>query len=234
MQAIILAGGKGTRLKPLTNVIPKSLVPIGDMPILEVICRQLKKRGFKDVVFAVNHLAKLYVALFENGEELGLNIKYSLENEPLGTAGPVSLIDNLDDNFLVMNGDILSTIDYADFFKYHMKSGNDVTIATYNKEVDIDLGVIEMRDQLFHNYIEKPTYKFDVSMGIYAFKKSVVSQIPRGGKLDLPELMLKLKRLGKTIGCYSRDYYWLDIGRADDYEKALEVFNYKRRDFLLE
>ena len=141
MQAIILAGGKGSRLKPFTTSIPKPLVPIGDTPILEVVLRQLKHSGFKDVVLAVNHLAELVMAFFGNGQKIGLNISYSVEDKPLGTVGPLTLMDDLDDNFLVMNGDLLTTINYKDLFNYHLKNKNDITIATHKKEVNIDLGV---------------------------------------------------------------------------------------------
>ena len=232
MQAVILAGGKGARLKPFTTNFPKPLMPIGDIPILEVVLRQLKHYGFNDIVLAVNHLAELIMAFFGNGEKLGLNIKYSIEDKELGTAGPLSIIEELDSDFLVMNGDILTTINYIDLYQNHIRNSNDTTIAMYKKEIKIDLGVLEVENLNFKNYIEKPTYFFDVSMGIYVFNKSVVSVIPKGEKMDMPELILKLKQLGKKIQCYSNDYYWLDIGRIDDYEKAVEIFSARKDDFL--
>jgi NDP-sugar pyrophosphorylase family protein len=232
MQAIILAGGKGSRLKPFTTCIPKPLVPLGDTPILEVVLRQLQHHGFNDVVLAVNHFAELIIAFFGNGQKLNLNIFYSIEDEPLGTAGPLTLVNNLDDNFLVMNGDLLTTVNYKNLFNYHLRNKNDITIATHQKEVNIDLGVLEIKKDNFMRYIEKPTYRFDVSTGIYIFNKDVLGLIPKNKKMDMPSFISKAKRCGKKIKCYRRNYYWLDIGRPDDYEKAVEVFEEKKEIFL--
>lgn len=232
MQAIILSGGLGTRLRPFTVNFPKPLVPIGDMPILEIILKQLKYHGFKDVILAVNHLADLIMTFFKDGEDLGLNISYSVENKRLGTAGPLSIIDGLEDNFLVMNGDILTNLNYRDLYDYHNKNGDSVTIATFKKEVNIDLGVLEINNSTFLNYIEKPKYFFDVSMGIYIFDKAIIDFIPHNEKMDLPELMIKLKEKGKQISCYKGNYDWLDIGRLCDYETANVIFEEKRETFL--
>ena len=232
MQAVILAGGKGSRLKPFTVNIPKPLVPIDDLPILDVVLRQLKYYGFTDIVLAVNHLAELIMAFFGNGEKLGINIRYSIEDMALGTAGPIALLDNLDDDFLVMNGDLLTTINYRDLFNYHVKSKNDVTISTYRKDVKIDLGVIELNNKSFVDYIEKPTYSFTVSMGIYVFSKAVVNYIQKGDVINMPDFIIKLKSMEKVIKCYSGDYYWLDIGRVDDYETAVTMFRERREEFL--
>jgi NDP-mannose synthase len=232
MQAVILAGGKGTRLKPITASIPKPLVPLDDMPILEVVLRQLRHYGFNNVVIAVNHLAELIMAFFKNGEKLNLNITYSIEDEPLGTAGPLRLIERLEDDFIMMNGDLLTTLNYADLMQYHRSNKNDITIATYRKEINIDLGVLKIDKEKFIDYIEKPTYHFDVSMGIYAINKRVLEHIPNNKKFDMPDFVLKARDQGSTISCYSGDYYWLDIGRMDDYEKALEIFNHRRAEFL--
>lgn len=232
MQVLILAGGRGARLKPFTNVIPKPLVPVGDLPILEIVLRQLSRSGAKRVTLAVNHLARLIEAFFGNGERLGLDISYSLEETPLGTAGPLCLVDRLDDNFLVMNGDLLTTIDYSDLFRRHTSSGAIATIATFKKEVNIDLGVLEVDGAQFINYIEKPTYHFTVSMGIYALNRRVIEYIPAGEKFDMPDLILALHKAGEKIVCYSGDYDWLDIGRLDDYEKAITLFEANREVYL--
>lgn len=232
MQAIILAGGKGTRLRPFTTNFPKPLVPVGDIPILEVVLRQLQNHGITDVVIAVNHLAELIMTFFGDGKKLGLNITYSIEDVEMGTAGPLALIKDLKDDFLVMNGDILTTLNYRDLYDQHIRNNSDATISVYRKDVKIDLGVLETEGDIFRNYIEKPTYSFDVSMGIYMFNKSVTEIIPKDRKTDMPDLILALKRLDRRIKCYKGDYYWLDIGRIEDYETALEIFNERKKDFL--
>lgn len=232
MQALILAGGEGTRLKPFTNVIPKPLVPIGDLPILEVVLRQLKYHGADRIVLGVNKLARLIEAFFGDGSRLGLEIVYSLEDRPLGTAGPIRLVDNLDEDFIVMNGDLLTTIDYSAFFRRHQASGATATIATFQKEVKIDLGVLETEGESFANYIEKPIYHFTVSMGIYALNRKVIRFIDEGTRFDMPDLVLALHKAGEKLLCYSGDYDWLDIGRIDDYERAVQLFEANRDRYL--
>ena len=231
--AVILAGGKGTRLKPFTTNFPKPLVPIDDMPILEIILRQLKHSGFSDITLAVNHLADLMMAFFKDGEKYGLNIKYSLESTALGTAGPIALVDDLPENFLVMNGDVLTTIDYNDLYNFHVSNKNDITIATFKRTEKIDLGVLEIGEGgKFINYKEKPDLIFDVSMGVYIMNKSIQALIPKNSKFDIPELVLKAQTENKKILCYQGNYSWLDIGRLDDYEKANELFKVNRNLFL--
>ncbi len=232
MQAIILAGGKGSRLRPFTTNFPKPLVPIDDIPILEIILKQLKYYGVKDVVLAVNHMADLIMAFFKNGEKLGLNISYSVENEPLGTAGPISIVKNLNENFLVLNGDVLTTIDFKSFFDFHKKKKTVSTIATFNKKVKIDLGVLETSGDVFNNYIEKPTYNFTVSTGIYVFNKSIIQYLDKGAPMDIPDLILRLKKNKKEISCYKGKYEWLDIGRFDDYEVATKIFKEQKSKYL--
>lgn len=232
MQAIILAGGKGTRLKPFTTNFPKPLVPIDDMPILEIVLRQLKYYGYKEIVITVNHLAELIMAFFGNGNKLGLNITYSMEDSPLGTAGPLSLIDNLHDDFLVMNGDILTTLDFKKLFDYHKSNKNDITISTYKREEKIQLGVLESDNEIFKKYIEKPVYFFDVSMGIYVINKKMKNFILADTKFDMPDLITYAKDQGGKIHCYRDNYFWLDIGRVDDFEQANEIFMEKKKLFL--
>ena len=234
MQAVILAGGKGTRLRPFTNIIPKPLVPIGSMPILEVVLRQLKHYGVHEVILAVNHLAQLIQAFFGDGANLGLRIRYSVENKVLGTAGPLQLLSDLEDSFIVMNGDLLTTINFAKLFGHHHSHDVDATIATFQKEVKIDLGVLETQEGDFLNYIEKPTYHFTVSMGIYVLNRTVLSYIPADQKYDMPELIISLKDDGRRVACYSGNYDWLDIGRVDDYETAVSIFESRRQEYLPE
>jgi len=232
MQAIILAGGKGARLRPFTNVIPKPLVPVGDLPILEIVLRQLIACGVTRVTLAVNHLARLIEAFFGKGRQFGLEIEYSLEDIPLGTAGPLRGVKALDQDFLVLNGDLLTTIDYGDLFRMHLSQHSAATIGAFRKEVKIDLGVIRTEEDRFVDYIEKPTYTFTVSMGVYAMNRRVLDYIPADTKFDMPDLILALHRAGERIVCYSGSYEWLDIGRPEDYKRAIELFETNRQAYL--
>jgi NDP-sugar pyrophosphorylase family protein len=235
IRVVILAGGKGTRLRPYTTVFPKPLMPIDDMPILEVVLRQLKFFGFRKITISVNHLADLIRTFFGDGRKLGLDISYCVEDKPLGTAGSVSLVEDITEYFLVMNGDLLTTLDYGAMMRWHMESQATATIGVFPRVVKIDFGVLELgpAGQL-DQYKEKPTLEFLVSMGVNAFHKSAMEFIPRGQYLDIPTLMLNLKKAGKTVLGYRSDCQWLDIGRPDDYEEALSIFEQNRRFYLRE
>ncbi|MFN8387141.1 MAG: sugar phosphate nucleotidyltransferase [Anaerolineales bacterium] len=233
MRAVILAGGKGTRLAPYTTVLPKPLMPIGDMPIVEIVLRQIAHHGFKDITLAVGHLAELLMAYCGDGGKFGVNIDYSREEEPLGTAGPISLIPNLNETFLVMNGDLLSTLDYSAMWKYHKERGAIATLASYRRDIKIDLGVIESESGWVKDYIEKPVYHYAVSTGIYIFEPAILNYTEHGKRLDLPELIMRLLKENQKVNVYNFDGYWLDIGRHDDYETAMDEFAAHRGDFLL-
>ena len=222
MKAVILAGGKGTRLKPYTTVFPKPLMPIGDKPILEIVIRQLKSHGINEIIMAVGHLAELIMAFFNDGSKYGIKIKYSREDHPLGTAGPLALLkEDLNEPFLLMNGDILSTIDYSNLVNYHKKNKSTATIALKRRDIKIDFGIVEMDDSnVIKNYIEKPTIDYLVSMGIYVFEPEILEYITPNEKLDFPDLIKQLISNGETVKGYVYDGYWLDIGRPDDYERA--------------
>jgi len=232
MQAIILAGGKGTRLKPFTNSIPKPLVPVGNVPILEVILRQLKNAGITEITIAVSHLARLIEAFFGDGSEMGLSINYSLEDKVLGTAGPLRLVTDLQDRFLVMNGDVLTTLNYRMLQKFHIEEQNSISISTFQKKVNIDLGVLEVDNKVLTKYVEKPEYSFLVSMGIYLFEREVIDLIPHDTKYDLPDLVSAAMESGLRVGCYQEDCDWLDIGRVDDYETAVNLFESNPHKYL--
>ena len=235
MRTVILAGGRGTRLRPYTTIFPKPLMPVGDMPILEIVIRQLKHAGITDIVMAVGHLAELLEAYFGDGSRLGVRIAYSREETPLGTAGPLALIPGLDETFLVMNGDVLTTIDYTALIAAHRRSGALATIATHRRDVRIDLGVIETDAAgRLTDYIEKPTYHYRVSMGIYIFEPAALGYIPQGQRFDFPELILRLLAAGQPVQSFPFDGYWLDIGRPDDYEQAIEEFERLKTQFLPE
>ncbi len=234
MRAVILAGGKGTRLAPYTIVFPKPLMPLGDTPILEVVVRQLSYYGFTHLTMAVGHLAELIQAFFGDGSKFGLKIDYSREDEPLGTAGPLKLIPDLGDNFLVMNGDLLTDLDYGKLMRRHREQGNDATIGVYQKQVKIDLGVLDRDEEgRIVDYREKPTLSYEVSMGVYAFRREVLEIVP-DGYYDFPDLVLELIRLDRPIRGYAFDGQWLDIGRQEDYAAAIETFKTDRSRFLPE
>lgn len=233
MKAVILAGGKGSRLAPYTKVIPKPLMPIGDMPILEVLLHQIKRAGVDEVILSVGHMASLLRAFFQEGEHIGVHIRYSYENTPLGTAGPLAMVDGLDDTFLVMNGDVLTTLDFSELLKFHHASKAMVTIAMYNREVKIDLGVLQLNGgSEITGYIEKPTYNFQVSMGVYVFEPSVLKYIPPAQYFDFPSLILRLIEAGERVVGFPFGGYWQDLGRPDDYEQAILDFESMRGQFL--
>ncbi len=233
MKAVVLAGGKGTRLAPYTKILPKPLMPIGDMPILEVLLRQMKRAGISDVVLAVGHLAELLRAFFQDGSRLGLSLKYSYEDQPLGTAGPLSLIEGLDDTFLVSNGDVLTLLNMKSLIDFHCKSGAIATIASHDRTVKVDLGVIQTdTDGRIVHYIEKPTYDFYVSMGIYVFDPRVLTYIKYKEYLDLPDLVIRMVDAGEKVMTYPFHGYWMDLGRISDYEQALKDFELLQSQFL--
>ena len=231
MRVIILAGGKGVRLAPLTEVIPKPLVPIGGMPILEVVLRQLASQGFRRITLAVGYMSNLIKAYFQDGSRFGVQIDYSLEKEPLGTAGPLALIDGLQDTFLVMNADVLTNINYRDLARYHQARGGMTTIATFERQTKIDLGVIVKNgDGCVKDYVEKPSYSHMVSMGIYVFEPQILELIQKRVYLDFPDLVKLLLHASKPVHYYPFDGYWLDIGRHEDYAKAVEDFEILKKE----
>ena len=235
MKAVVLAGGKGARLAPYTRILPKPLMPIGDMPILEVMLRQMKRAGVEDVVLTVGHLAHLLRTFFMDGEQWGLCISYSYEECPLGTAGPLSLIQGLDQTFLVTNGDVLTTLDLQDLLRFHREQGGIATIAVHKRQVKIDLGVVQWNgDHSIKGYIEKPVYDYTVSMGIYVFEPRVMQYIPHNQYLDFPDLVLKMIAAGERVCGYVFEGYWMDLGRPDDYTQAAEDFVSMRAQFLPE
>jgi NDP-sugar pyrophosphorylase family protein len=226
MRAVILAGGEGKRLRPYTHVLPKPLMPVGGRPILEIIVGQLKEAGFDEMTLAVGYLASIIQMYFGDGERFDVKIGYSMEEKKLGTAGPLGLIkDRPTEPFLVMNGDILTNIDYAEFMASHKASGALATLAVFPKAVPISLGVLELDDDKnITAYIEKPTLHYPVSTGMYCFDPRIFDFIPENEYLDLPDLVLTLIAAGETVRGFDFDDQWLDIGRPSDYEAAEELF----------
>ncbi len=233
MQAVILAGGKGTRLAPYTTVFPKPLMPIGEMPILEVVLLQLKYYGIKRVTLAVGHLAELIKTFFGDGRKLGLDIKYSLEDVPLGTVGPLTLLDDLEETFLLMNGDVLTTLNFRDLIDFHKRKKGIATIATKIRTVNIDFGIVKMDNSCeLTDYIEKPSMEYHVSMGIYVFRSKILKYLKKGEYFDFPNLIRKLIASGERVVSYPFEGYWLDIGRPEDFQKAGEEFDLRKKEFL--
>lgn len=231
-RAVVLAGGKGMRLRPYTTVFPKPLMPIGERPILEVVVKQLQQAGVKHITFAVGYLSELIQTFFGNGEKWGLKIDYSREEKVLGTAAPLKLISNIDSDFIVMNGDILCNLDYKEMFAFHQRHQGLATIGTFNKQVKIDLGVLEITNDTVTDYIEKPILNYPVSMGVYCFKPAILDWIPPNEKMDLPDLIQKLIGSQQQPKSYLFEGMWLDIGRPEDYEQAQDIFQKNESLFL--
>lgn len=224
-RAIILAGGKGTRLAPYTATFPKPLVPIGDMPILEVVIRQLKIYGLEHITLTVNHLASLLEAYFGDGSKFGLRVDYALEDEPLGTAGPLALVSGVDSTFFVLNGDLLTDLDYDEMLAQHQESGAIMTVGLYERTHTVDFGVVETdAASCIAGYTEKPSFQYLVSMGVYVMEPAVLEFITAGERLDLPELVNRMLVRKVPIHTFLHRGYWLDIGRPDDYERAQNEF----------
>ncbi len=225
MRAVILAGGKGTRLRPYTVTIPKPLVPVGDDPIVGIVIKQLKKEGFTHITMAVNYMADMIMAFFGNGDKWGIKIDYSIENKPLSTIGPLTLIEDLPEHFLVMNGDVLTDLPYKKLMEYHIENKNDVTVATYKRRHKVDFGVLRFDEKnLIYDFKEKPVYEFDVSMGVYVINKRIVESLKKNEPYGFDNLMIDGIRNGLKIRSYPYDGIWLDIGRPDDYERAVELY----------
>jgi NDP-sugar pyrophosphorylase family protein len=222
---VILAGGKGSRLAPYTTVLPKPLLPVGDRAILDVVVRQLHGAGFDDLTIAVGHLAHLIAAVFGDGAAHDVKIEYHEERSPRGTAGPLATIDGLDETFLMLNGDVLTTLDFRALVDFHVAQGNALTIATHKRDVYVDYGVLHVDDARVNGYEEKPTLGYLVSMGVYALEPSVRRFVPDDRPFDLPDLVLALLEAGEPVGSFAYDGYWLDIGRHDDYERAIAEFD---------
>jgi NDP-sugar pyrophosphorylase family protein len=233
MIAVILAGGVGARLQPYTMSLPKPLMPVGNHPILEILIKQLKKAGIRKVIIAVGYLESLIRAFFGDGSKFGVEIEYSSETKPLGTAGPLRLIaDRLSKTFLFLNGDILTDLDFPAMLEFHKKSKALATIGLAKRKVDIDFGVIEVgADASFFKWKEKPTLEYMVSTGAYILEPEAIQHIPEGF-FNIPELIVKLQKDTKKVACYIHDGFWLDIGRLEDYQKACRLVSEKGKKFV--
>jgi NDP-sugar pyrophosphorylase family protein len=235
MRAVILAGGLGMRLRPYTTILPKPLVPVGDRPILEHIIRRLAACGVNSVDVCVGHLGELIRLYFSQQDKLPeeLQLRWHWEDEPLGTAGALGTVPGLDDTFIAMNGDVLTTLDYRELVQYHREHDAVLTVATQVKRVDIDLGVIENEGGLITDYREKPSLHYQVSMGIYVYEPRVLDYLP-AGSCQFPDLVLTLLDAGERVAAFPSDAEWYDIGTAHEYERALEALELRPSAFSLE
>jgi len=228
-RAVVLAGGKGTRLRPYTVVFPKPLMPLGDYPILEVIVRQLALDGFEHITMAVNHQANLIKAFFGNGEAWNVRIDYSLETRPLSTIAPLCLIGDLPDTFLLMNGDVLTDLRFRDLYRDHVGSGSVFTIAASNRTHTIDYGVLRTdAASTLVGFEEKPSVQYLVSMGVYVVQKTVLASVPAGRPYGFDDLMHALIAQGDRVNVKRHEGYWRDLGRPDDYAEAVDEFERHR------
>jgi NDP-sugar pyrophosphorylase family protein len=228
-KAVVLAGGRGTRLAPYTSVLPKPLMPVGERAILELVVEQLEASGITDVTFCVGYLAHLIQAVFDNRENGHVTIHYVHEREALGTAGPLRLVPDLTDTFIVMNGDVLTDLDHAELVAHHREAGNALTIATRERPIKIDYGVLHLDGPLgtssnghrIVGYEEKPELVSTVSMGIYVLEPWLLEHVPDDERFDFPDLVQSLLAAGEQVGAYRFDGVWFDIGRHEDYELAV-------------
>jgi len=221
MEAVVLAGGQGTRLLPLTAEIPKPLVTVGDRPILEVLLHRLKQCGVTKVRLAVNHLSHLIMAAIGDGARFGLAVTYEHETSPLSTVGPVKAMRSLPEHFLVINGDILTDLDFAQLYQHHLDGDADLTVAVHERSNVVDYGVIEVNAHgMVTSFKEKPRSRLTVSMGVYVFSRRVLKWAPESQPFGFDELMLRLLEAEEAINAFRFDGYWLDVGRPDDYRRA--------------
>jgi NDP-mannose synthase len=222
---VILAGGRGTRLAPYTSVLPKPLMPVGERSILEIVVDQLASCGARSVNLCVGHLAHLIRAVFDHRTPAGVLVTYVYEENALGTAAPLLLVDGLDRTFIVMNGDVLTTMDYRDLLRDHREQGNILTIAAHKRSIKIDYGMLHLdaaaRVEAFE---EKPEIVSPVSMGVYVMEPEVLAHIPDTGSFDFPELVQTLLSRGDRVGAYVYDGLWFDIGRPADHREAVNTW----------
>jgi NDP-sugar pyrophosphorylase family protein len=231
-QAIILVGGKGIRLKPYTLVLPKPLMPIGDYPILEIIIMQLKKMKFNHIILAVGYKASLIKSYFGNGKRYGLKIDYINEKKPLGTIGPLNLVKKLQKNFIILNGDTLTNLNFKKFMDSHIKNKSNFTIASFKRSHQIEFGVIETKDNKLIQFDEKPRKTFQVCMGVYAANKSIIKEIPKNRLYGFDDLMTRMLKQKNEINIFNHNGLWFDIGRQNDYFNAIDFFKANKKKFL--
>jgi len=224
MKAVIQCGGKGTRLRPYTSVLPKPLMPIGSRPVLELLLKWLRRNGIQEVFVTTGYLGHLIRSFCGDGAQWNMKITYTQEVEPLGTIGPLSLVrDQLDGTFLVLNGDVLTNISLSQFASFHRNHPGPVTIATTIRTTKMDFGVIDEVDNAVRIFQEKPALAHLVSMGLYCMDPDVFEFIPHGVPFGFDDLMYRMLETGTPVHVFKHDGVWLDIGRVEDFHKAQDV-----------
>jgi len=223
---VIMAGGKGKRLMPITKDIPKSMVEVGGRPILELIIQRFRSHGFHNFYLSINHLGNIIEEHFKDGSEFGCEITYLRENQRLGTAGALSFLPaSVVEDFIVINGDILSSMDFGDMLDSHLAKGNSATICTRTHRMEVPYGVLRVNDAgLVETIIEKPVYENLISAGIYAINPEALTYIKENTFTDMPNLLMTIAQDGHKISTYSLQEEWIDIGRHDDLERARKIF----------
>jgi len=230
IKAIMMAGGKGARLRPYTLVLPKPLVPVGDTPVIESLLKWLRRNGVRDVFISIGYLGHLIKALCGNGRQWDINIAYNEEFEPMGTIGPLRVLaDKLKSTFLVLNGDLVTDLDLREFVKFHKRHGGMLTVAVKKKSVKVDLGVLDSKAGLVTGFREKPLILFNASMGIYCMEPEILDHIPAGIHFGFDDLMRALLAAGEPIQVFNHEGLWMDIGREEDFLEAQKMLKGRRK-----
>ncbi len=225
MKAVIQAGGQGTRLRPYTLILPKPMMPLGGKPVIEVLLKWLRRNGVTDAYVTTGYLGHLIRALCGDGRQWDLSIRYSEEPEPLGTVGALNLLEpQLDDTFLVLNGDLITDLDLHAFRAFHRQHGGKLTVAVTSKVVQVDLGVLDTEDDRVTGFHEKPSLRYTVSMGIYCMEPEIIDFIPQGVPFGFDDLMHALLEAGEAVHVFHHDGMWMDIGRPEDFQAAQQEF----------
>ena len=224
-KVILMVGGLGTRLRPLTNDVPKPMLDVGNKPILHTIVENFAKYGYTDIIMCVNYKSEIIKEYFGNGDKFGVKIEYVLENKRMGTAGALSLLKGRPkDDFFVMNGDLLTNVNFEYLHEYHKDSNALASICIRKYEMQVPYGVVNVRANKVTSIEEKPTQSFFVSAGIYMFSPIVLDFIPKGVFYDMPTLFSELLKHDFPIHPFPIREYWLDIGRMDEYRRANDEY----------
>ena len=226
MIAVVLAGGLGTRLHPFTQVIPKPLLPIGEKSVMEIQLSHLRDHGFTDVVIATNYKSELVESYFGDGSKWGVRLRFSKEEQPLGTAGPLALLKSeLRDPFLVLNGDILTNMDFAALLAHHRRLGVALTVGTKELHYPLRYGNVRCEGERLLGIDEKPDLSIEIVAGIYGMSPEALDCIPERTNFGMDGLIHALLKQGRPVGVYRITDYWLDIGQLDDFEHAQAAYD---------